>query len=391
MREDDAAAALERIHRENPFPAICGRICPAPCEPACIFHEDGAPIAIRSLERYAADFGRAKPRKDRPVPADKGKKIAVIGAGPSGMSAAYFLARGGYGVTMFEAMGEPGGLLRYGVPEFRLPQKVLDEQMAQLALMGVKVVANVLVGGTLSVRETFAQGHDALLLTVGAGLPDFADIPGHQWGGVYYAEEFLMRAQSAGKEQAFDACGRLLHGLQTAVVGGGPSALDAARLAVRCGRQVHLIFGGMEEEMGVGADDLAAALEEGVHVHAPVEPLAIEAGPDGFASGVQCRRLEVIERERKLVLEPMADGQMMIEAQTVILSHGRRPNPFLRQHLPQLKWNVNGTLWMDERTGLTSVAKIFAAGNVATGAGPVVDAIASGKQAAKQMMEFLSR
>jgi len=387
LREDDAAGALERIRLENPFPAVCGRICPAPCERSCVFHEEGSPIGIRALERYAADFGRAKLHKEN-VTAGKAK-IAIIGAGPAGLSAAYFLARAGHGVTIFEAMNEPGGLLRYGVPEFRLPQKVLDGQIAAITAMGVRLVTNAFVGSTISVAEIFAQGNAALLLTVGAGLPDLAGIPGNNLAGVYYAEEFLMRAQSEGKIPPSAAGAGLVPGATTAVIGAGPSALDAARLAARLDQQVDLIFGGMEEQMGVEAADLSAALKEGVRLHAPVEALGIQADPQGFAAGVSCRRLEVVEKEGRLSLGPASDAQELIEASTVILSNGRRPNPFLRGPLPQLKWNEDGTLWTDPQTGLTSMEKVFAAGNITTGAGPVVDAIAGGKSAAKKIMEFL--
>lgn len=378
LREDDVAGALERIHRENPFPAICGRICPAPCEDACVFKEEGAPIAIRSLERYAADFGRGKAVKEKFVPLDKSTKVAIIGAGPAGLSAAHFLAHGGYGVTVYEASGEAGGLLR-SIPEFRLPRKVLDEQAAELKSMGVRIATDAFVGGAMPVGDFLGQGYAALLLAVGAGAPDFTQMPGHNLGGVFYAEEFLMRPQ------------RIVPGAKTAIIGGGAAALDAARVAIRRGQEADLIFEGMEEELGVDGDDLHAAVEEGVRLHAPVQALAIEADGNGFAAGVRCRQLEIAEKEGKFSLEPLADGQMTLAAKTVVLSRGRRPNQFLRKALPQLKWNENGTLWVDAHTGLTSMEKIFAAGNVATGAGPVVDAIASGKSAAKKIMEFLGK
>jgi glutamate synthase (NADPH) small chain len=387
LREDDTTAALERIRRENPFPAICSRICPAPCEPACIFHDEGSPIAVRSLERYASDFGKNKP-KDKQAIISKGKKVAIIGSGPSGMTAAYYLAKEGYGVTIFEAFNEAGGLLRYGIPEFRLPQKVLDEQFQELASLGVLVVTNTLVGRTIAVQELFSQGFAAVLLAVGAGVPDFSKIPGHNAGGVYYAEEFLLRTQLAGKNTVINTSDHLMYGSQTAVIGSGPSALDAARMAIRLGQEVNLIFGGLEEELGVHTDDLAAAIEEGVKIMAPVEPLNIEV-QEGFAKAVLGQKLEVVERDGKFILESMADGKISIDAQTVILSHGRRPNPFLSELLPQLKSNDNGSVWTDPQTGLTSVEKIFAAGNVATGAGAVVNAMASGKDIAKKIAEFL--
>ena len=389
LREDDTSSALERIKEQNPFPAICGRICPAPCERACIFFEDGAPIAIRALERYASDFGKLKPIKLSPVM--QGKRVAVIGSGPSGMSAAFYLAKAGFGVTIFEAMDEPGGLLRYGVPEFRLPQKILDEQFNELASLGVKIETNVFVGRTESILNVFNQGFVAVLLTVGAGLPEFIDFPGHDLGGVYYAEEFLLRVQMFNKTKTQDAARKLFLGDQTVVIGSGYSALDSARLARRMGQEVALIFGGLEEELGVRGDDLELAVEEGVKLLTPVRPERIDGDAQGFAKSVQGSRLEVVEEKEQLELKEIQDGQIVQEAQTVILSHGRVPNLFLSKHLPQLQCSKEGAIETDKSTGLTSVDRIFAAGNVVTGAGPVVDAIANGKRVAVQIKEFLSK
>ncbi len=391
LREDDTTGALERIRRQNPFPAICGRICPAPCETACIFNDEGAPIAIRSLERYASDFGKPKGQKEKVTFRQVGIKVAIVGSGPSGMSAAYYLAKEGFSVTVFEAMGELGGMLRYGIPEFRLPQKILDEQLAELESLGVKFQTDSLVSSTVSILDIFVQGHAAVLLAVGAGLPEFTDFPGNNFGGVYYAEEFLMRAQSLNKTKIGDNAKRLLQGTTTAILGCGYAAFDAAQFAIRLGQEVHIIFGGLEEEMGVHADDVRAALDEGVKLHVPVDPLSIEADDQGFAKSIVCQKMDVIEENGKLRLEPSADGQISIEAQTVILSNGTRPNPFIGKHLPQLQWKIGGGIVVDPVTGLTNVEKVFAAGNAVTGAGPVVDAIANGRSAAQHMIEFLKK
>ena len=249
LRESDAVSALERIKKDNPFPAICGRICPAPCESACIFYEDGAPIAIRALERYASDFGQLKVRAGaRPAPTVNGKKIAIVGSGPSAMAAASILLSQGFKVVMFEAANEPGGVLRYGIPEFRLPQEVLQAQFEELESLGLELHTNILIG-RMKPLEELARGFDAILLATGRSLPDFAIIEGENLIGVYYAEEFLMRLQILSKENVLASAGQFFKGERTLVVGSGHAALDSARLAARLGQQVQLVFGGLEEEI----------------------------------------------------------------------------------------------------------------------------------------------
>lgn len=379
---------MERIRQQNPFPAICGRICPAPCERACIFHHEGSSISIRSLERYASDMGQPKAGK-KGIVQPRGKKIAIIGSGPSGLTAAYYLAKAGFAVTIFESMNQPGGLLRYGIPEFRLPQHILDEQIAMVQAQGVEIQTNVLFGGTVTVSEIFMQGFDVVLLAVGAGVPDFAQIKGEDLAGVYYAEEFLLRVQNLGKQQAYTAGASLLKGKKTVVIGGSAAAVDAARMAIRLGQQVHLVFPGLEEQMDAYGLDIKASLEEGLIIETPVEPMSIEAGEGNIAAGVRCRRLEIIEAQDGLVLEPMKEADFVLDAQTVILAHGGKPNTFIKTHLPQLKLNADGSIWIDAGSGQSSIDKVFACGNVVTGAGAVVDAIASGKTTAKKIMEFL--
>ena len=388
LREDDAVGALTRIRLQNPFPAICGRICPAPCEKACIFNDDGTAISIRALERYASDVGKPKlPKEKQTQP--KNRKVTIVGSGPAGMSAAYYLAQAGFTVTILEALSEPGGLLRYGIPEFRLPARVIDEQFATLINLGVVIKTNSFVGSTISMQEVFAGNQAAVLLTLGAGVANFINIKGHDLGGVYYAQELLMRAHQISKNFKLDAKG-IWQGKQTVVLGGDGAALDAARLSIRAGQKVTLIFDGLEEEMGIRAEDLQLAQEEGVVLSMPMKALAIEGNAKGFATALTVEPLTVVEEEDRLVVK--ADGleRTTIEAQTVILSTGRKPNTFIRQHLPQLRLDEDGSIWVDAQTGLTSIEKIFAAGNVVTGAGSVVDAIASGKAAAGKIMEFLS-
>jgi len=388
LREGDSPSALERIRKDNPFPEICGRICPAPCERACIFHADGAPIAIRDLERYAADGGPSKSEKQISAH-PRGKKVAIIGCGPAGMSAAYYLARDNFSVTVFEAAHEPGGLLRYVVPEFRLPQKILDELVARLKSGGVIIQTDVVFGRTLMIDELFMQGFSAVLLATGAGLPCFSDLPGSHWGHVYYDVEFLRGLQEINKQEVLQRAKleRFLPS-KTVVLGCGDKAFDAARLSLRLGSQVDLVFAGLEEQLGVRDDILKESTQEGISIHS-MQALEIMGGDNGFVSGVKCRKLEMVEGEDGLKLQASKEEPVILEAQSVVISDNHRPGDFLKQYLPQLKWEQDGSLWVDAKTFQTSIEKVFACGNVVTVAGSVAQTIAGGKAAAQKMIEYL--
>jgi len=387
LREGDTVLALERIKKENPFPAICGRICPAPCEQGCVFHADGEPISIRGLERFASDFGQSKPEKTNP--AARGKKVAIIGSGPAGMSAAYYLAKTNLAVTIFEAAHEPGGLLRYAVPEFRLPQKVLDEQFVLLRSVGVEVQTDVVFGRTMMIDELFMRGFSAVLLATGASLPVFSELPGHGLTGVYYAMEYLYRLQMLDKENIVPLARQQgIPSAKTVIIGCGNAAFDAARLSVRLGSEVHLVFDGFEEQMGVGLDIIKEAREEGIEVH-HLQAFEI-LGEDGAVQGVKCRKLDIVEGKDALKLELSQEEPIVLGAQTVIIANGQRPNDLLKHYLPQLKWDEDSSLWADAQTGMTSMEKVFACGSAVTAGGAVVDAIAGGKAAAQKIIKYLA-
>ena len=387
LREGDIGLSLERIKKENPFPAICGRICPAPCEEACIFNSEGNPIAIRGLERFVSDFGPFKAEK--PALPPRGKKAAIIGSGPSAMSAAYYLAKQDLGVTIFEAAHEPGGLLRYAIPEFRLPQKVLDEQFSQLKMLGVEIQTDVVLGRTMMFDELFMHGFSAVLLACGASLPRFSNLPGSSLTGVYYVMEFLSRLQLTNKEDALRIARQQMIAMpKTVVIGLGEAAFDAARLGLRLGSEVQVVFEGFEEQAGVGHDILQESREEGIEMHS-MKVLEILGDDHGFVRGVQCRKLDIIEGKDGLKLEPSCDEPVVLEAQTVIIANGQRPNDFLKQCLPQLKWNEDGSLWADAQTGMTSMEKVFGCGSIMTAGGSVVQAIAGGKRVAQKIIQYL--
>lgn len=387
LREGDAVLALERIKKDNPLPSICGRICPAPCERACIFDEESSAISIRALERYACDHG-VKARVKSAV-TWTGKQVAIVGSGPSAMSAASVFLRAGIKVTMFEAANEPGGVLRYGIPEFRLPQAVLDAEFEDLVALGLDLRTNVLIGRMKPLDE-LASSFDAVLLATGASLPDFASIKGENLPGVYYAEEFLTRVQLLSKQKITVSGLRLFRGQRTLVVGSGYAAFDAARLALRSGQQVELVFGGLEEELGLPQSEIREAVEEGLKIHTPFDPIEVIGAPEQGALGVQCRRLEMIEDDKNIALKLADEEPVVLEAETIILANSQRANPLLFRTTPQLKINDDGACWTQEDGFKTSLDKVFVQGAAAQVSMNVVESIASGKRTAQYIMEHFN-
>ncbi len=424
LREGNWDEAQAQIKEESWLPAVCGRICSAPCEVACILNEEEAPIAIRTLERFASDYGRnhsAKFKKnllsfvqpsalnigkqseilpvlaDRPgastmrtvkqMPITKDKKIAIVGAGPAGLTAAAQLAKKGYPVTILESQDKPGGVLRYGIPEFRLPKKILDQEIEEICRLGVEIKTNFFIGQTLSLQDVFKQGFAVVLLATGAGRPKFMDLPGSHFGGVYYGEEFLMRVNARGKAPATFPIGQKI-----VVIGSGNTALDCARLALRLGRHVTLMFRRTEEEMKVRFEERQYGKEEGVCFEPLLKPLEILANTRRFVSGLKCIRMDYADSEEKgnWELIPVPDSEFILETDTVIIAVGHEPNALqaLRGDI-SLKLKEDGSIWVDEQTGMTSHPGIFACGNVATNAGPVVEAMASGKRVAEQIEQYL--
>ena len=312
--------------------------------------------------------------KDADLNLLKGKKVAIIGSGPAGMSAAYFLAKMNFSITIFDAAHEPGGLLRYAIPELRLPQKVLDEQFSQLKWAGVEIQTDAVFGRTLMIDELFMGGFSAVLLATGASLPFFSDLPGSSLSGVYYDMEFLYQLQTTGKENILQASRQQgIPAAKTIIVGGGATAFDVARLSLRLGSEVRMVFEDFEQ-----ASILKESKEEGVKL-LDSQVLEIVGDDNGFVRGLKCRKGD--------------EEPTVLEAQTVIIANGRQSNDFLKQCLPQLKWDEDGSLWIDAKTGMTSMEKVFAclprrqAGGSAVGS--VVDSIAGGKAAAQKIIQYL--
>lgn len=392
LREGDAGAALVKIREENWLPLICGRICTAPCEAACVLTEEGAPIGIRALERYAADFGKLRLSR-QPAFVRQGKRIAVVGAGPAGLTAAAGLAAKGYQPTVFESLDKPGGILRYGIPEFRIPKKVLDTEMEHIKALGVGIQTNCHIGQTIGFDELFAKGFAAVLLATGAGIPKFMEIHGTSLGGVYYGEEFLMRLNFRKAALFTPQHLNFFLGQRVAVIGSGNTALDCARAALRLGRQVSLIFRGTEEDMRVRPEERAYGKQEGIHFESLVRPVEILGNEQDFVRGLKCVRLDFADTEATgdWQLIPVPDSEFVLDTETVIIAAGHQPNALVgnAEVRSLLKLNEDGTIWFDAQSGLTSMPKVFACGNVVSNAGAVVEAMASGKKAAEYIDHYL--
>ncbi len=389
LREGQIREAYERIKEKNPLPSICGRICSAPCEVSCVLTDEGAPIGIRALERYSSDFGRTKQKRQTVF--SKGKKIAIVGSGPAGLAAASELAAQGYQVTIYEALDKPGGVLRYGIPEFRIPKKILDEEIGEIKALGVEIETNFFIGQTATLKDLFEKGFVAILLATGAGMPKFMELPGSNLGGVYYGEEFLMRVNLTRPATFSRQKPNFMLGSKVAVIGSGNTALDCARACVRYGSQVNLVFRRTEEEMRVRREEYEFGKEEGIAAEPLVKPIEIVANLNNFVGGLKCIRMDYAEstEEGKWDLVPVPDSEFVLDVDTVIIAIGHKPNSLIGKFDSHLVMNAEGTIRLDEETGMTSIPAVFACGNVVTNAGPVVEAIASGKNAAKNIVSYL--
>lgn len=370
MRDGKAVEALKLIKQENPFPSICGRICPAPCEPACVLTEDNAAIGIRALERYAADLGKEKPLLVKPKVCG-GRKIAIIGSGPMGMSAASLLAQKNYQVTLFEAMDQAGGLLRYGIPEFRLTEGVLDDELQSLKMLGVEIKINAFFNRRESIKQLFKDGFSAILLTLGGGRPVLPQIPGVNLGGVYFSQEFLMRVNHFRSEKIMGDPQATKIGMKVAVIGSNHAALDCARTAVRLGREAGVILPYIQEDMKVGAIELAQAMEEGVKIEALTQPLEIIASENNFVKGVRCMHMDFADPEsnEQWRLMPVKESEFVYEADTVIISLGQERNAMIEE--------------------LAGSEGIFIPPQLSNEGNSIVDTIAAGKKIAVQIDEYL--
>jgi len=390
----DMAGAARMLRSSNPLPAICGRVCPqeTQCEAECSMTLRFNPVAIGHLERYVADWERTQPPSVEAKITRK-EKIAVIGAGPSGLVCAGELARRGYAVTIYEALHAAGGVLRYGIPEFRLPKAILDWEIGILKAMGVEIVCNVIIGRTLTLDDLFERhGYAAVFIGTGAGLPQFLGIPGENLNGVYSANEFLTRVNLMRAYEFPEADTPVRVGKRVAVIGAGNTAMDAVRTSLRMGaEEAMIVYRRSEKEMGARVEEYHHAIEEGVKLHWLTNPLEILDDGSGWVAGLKCQKMKLGEpdasgRARPV---PIAGSEFVLPVDNVILAIGTTPNPLLTRTTEGLLTNKKGCLVADENTGLTSKPLVFAGGDAVTGAATVILAAGAGKRAAQAIDEAL--
>ena len=393
IKECDFEGAYEIISRSSSLPAVCGRVCPQEkqCEAKCVRGIKGEPVGIGRLERFIADWHNAHSNNAPKVPQSNGHRVAVIGSGPSGLTCAGDLARLGYKVTIFEALHTPGGVLVYGIPEFRLPKDIVKKEIDNLSQMGVEIETNVIIGKTLTVDELFDMGYEAVFIGSGAGLPNFMNIPGETLKGVYSANEFLTRSNLM-KSYLENPSTPIMKNGKVAVVGGGNVAMDAARTALRLGAEkVYIIYRRSMEELPARKEEVEHAIEEGVEFLLLNNPVEILSNDNGFVSAVKCIKMELgepDERGRRSPV-PIQNSEYILDMDTVIISIGTSPNPLIKSTTKGLEVNRRGGIIIEENTGATSKDGVYAGGDAVTGAATVISAMGAGKTAAKAIDEYI--
>lgn len=388
--------AYNKIQETSSLPAVCGRVCPqeTQCEKFCVRGIKGEPVAIGRLERFVADWYMKNVSAKTEKPQPNGKKVAVVGAGPSGLTCAGDLAKLGYEVTVFEAFHTPGGVLVYGIPEFRLPKDIVAAEVDKLRDLGVNIMTNMVIGKVLSVDELLnEEGYDAVFIGTGAGLPSFMKIDGESLNGVYSANEFLTRINlmKAYKFPEYDT--PIYVGKNVVVVGGGNVAMDAARSAKRLGAEnVYIVYRRSEEEMPARNEEIHHAKEEEIEFKLLNNPVKINGDENGWVKSVTCVKMELGEPDasgrRRPV--PVEGSEFDIDADVVVVAIGQTPNPLIKNTTPDLETNKWGCIVAKEETGATSKTGVYAGGDVVTGAATVILAMGAGKTAAASIDEYLS-
>jgi len=395
LKEGKRKEALEKIKEKNNLPAVCGRVCPQEdqCEAVCVLNKKKIPINIGALERYAADYelvrsselgARSKNIKSNSA------KVAVVGSGPAGLTCAADLAKMGYQVTLFESLHIAGGVLVYGIPEFRLPKEIVSNEITYIHSLGVNIETNTLIGRTFTLEELFLQGFKAIFLAVGAGLPQFLGIPGENLSRVYSANEFLARVNLMKANKFPEYATPLSIGETIAVIGGGNVALDCARVSSRLGKVVTLVYRRTEVEMPARAEEVRNAKEEEIIFQFLTQPVKILGDEKGFVKGLECIKMvlgEPDESGRRRPV-PVEDSNFVLDVDTVIVAIGQSPNPLLSKVTAGLKTNKDSTVAVDENF-MTSIKGVFAGGDIITGADTVISAMGAAKRAARAIDAYI--
>ena len=403
VREGEFEEAYRIIAKTSSLPAVCGRVCPqeTQCESKCVRGIKGESVGIGRLERFVADWHNTFAAKPAEKPLSNGHRVAIVGSGPSGLTCAGDLAKLGFEVTVFEALHTAGGVLVYGIPEFRLPKSIVAKEVEGLKALGVKIETNVVIGKTLTVDELFEMGYEAVFIGSGAGLPMFMGIPGESLKGVYSANEYLTRSNLMKAYRA-DPATPIMKGGRVAVVGGGNVAMDAARTALRLGAEkVYVVYRRSMEELPARKEEVEHAIEEGIDfrlLYNPVEILGYEDKEDprdpknGFVVGMKCIRMELGEPDEKGRRRPIAveGSEFVLDVDTVIMSIGTSPNPLIKNTTEGLEVNSRGGIIVTEE-GLTSRDAVFAGGDAVTGAATVISAMGAGKTAAAAINKYLNK
>lgn len=387
--------AIDKIKKKNNLPAICGRVCPqeSQCEKLCLLGKKGEPVAIGRLERFVADWdmenGQALPQSA----ITSGKTVAVVGSGPSGLTAAADLAKLGHEVTVMEALHIPGGVLVYGIPEFRLPKSIVQHEIKNIQDLGVKIACNTVVGKINTVDELLGKGYDAVFIGTGAGLPYFMDIPGENLNGVYSANEFLTRVNLMKAYLFPEYLTPIRIGQRIAVIGAGNVAMDSARTPLRLGaEESYIVYRRSEKEMPARLEEIEHAREEGVQFKLLTSPVEIIGDEKGWVKSMICQQYELGEpdqsgRRRPI---PIKGSEYELAVDTVIMAIGQGPNPLVPQTTPDLSINSHGNIVAEDATGKTSKAGVFAGGDIVTGAATVIQAMGAGKKAARAIHQYLT-